>query len=287
MKYFLCLLLAVLPAMGQPRVVPIGLFTQFQPQPSPVLLDSVREEVGIVMAPLGIPFEWWSLDDRRDNQAATELAVVTFRGNCTAAQLLTPVIPGPLGFTYISDGQVLPFAEVDCDRIRDFLRHDLLRKSAPERESMLGRAVGRVMAHELFHIFLRSRHHGSTGVSEPNFTQAELLSDRFELASREFRILRASLKPARTQNSKLRAAASPIAGQFIYRESGCAACHGPQGGGTPSAPSLRGALADARAFASRLATDVKKMSQSKTARRTPPALDEDEIADMLSFLNGS
>jgi len=182
---------------------------------------------------------------------------------------------------------VLPFAEVNCDRIRDFLREDLIRTHSTERESVYGRAVGRVLAHELFHVFVRSAAHGARGVAEPAFTQAELLGNEFQLATREFRLLRAGLKQARVQNSHLRSAASPLAGRFIFQESGCASCHGPQGGGTPSAPPLRGALADVKAFAGRLASNVKKMSrQAKAAPIEMGSLDDDEIADIVSFLGG-
>jgi hypothetical protein len=290
MKYFLCLALSALPALGQPvAVAPLALFTLFQPQPSPVMVASIRREVGDIMAPLGFPFEWWSIDGAQINQEAAELAVITFRGNCSSANLLiATTTPGPLGLTHISNGEVLPFADVDCDRIRDFLRKDLLRVSANEREHLLGRAVGRVLAHELFHVFVGTTHHGTSGVAEPAFTERELMSDRFRLESREFRILRASLKQARRRNSLLRSAASPVAGRFIFQESGCSACHGPVGEGTPSAPALRGSLADVNGFAARLARDMKKMSSlAKSAWRGATALDEDEIADVMSFLNKS
>lgn len=288
MKYFLCLALSALPALGQSvAVAPLAFFTQFQPQPSPVMVDSIRREVASIMAPLGFPFEWWSIDGAQINQEAAELAVITFRGNCSSTNLLfTTTVPGPLGLTHISNGEVLPFAEVECDRIRDFLRRDLLRASASERERLLGRAVGRVLAHELFHIFVGTTHHGTSGVAEPAFTERELMSDRFQIETREFRILRASLKQARRRNSQLRSAASPVAGRFIFQESGCTACHGSLGEGTPSAPALRGALADVRSFAAKLSRDMKRMpSQAKSAGRGATALDEDEIADVMSFLN--
>ena len=290
MKYFLGLALAVWPALGQTgAVAPIALFTQFQPQPSPVVFDSMRREVGNIMAPLGFPLQWWSLDEHPGFGAATELAVITFRGNCNPAYLFsTGSTDGPLGFTNLTDGLVLPFAEVNCDRIRDFLKDDLTHMKLKEREEVFGRAVGRVVAHELFHVFVGTRKHGSSGVAEPAFTQRDLLSDHFRLDPREFRLLRASLKPARAQNSRLRSGASPVAGRYIFEESGCATCHGPMGNGTASAPALRGALNNAKAFAATLAHSFRKMSiQAKAKRIGGPPLDADEVADVFSFLNES
>ena len=160
MKYFLGFALAVLPALGQTgATAPIALFTQFQPQPSRVVFDSLRREVDNIMAPLGFPFQWWSLDGRAEFQSATELAVITFRGDCNPVYLFTTSnTPGPLGFTHWTGGQMLPFAEVDCDRIRGFLKDDLLYRKLKEREEVFGRAVGRVVAHELFHVFVGTRH---------------------------------------------------------------------------------------------------------------------------------
>jgi mono/diheme cytochrome c family protein len=221
---------------------------------------------------------------------ASELAVVTFRGNCGIANLFTPATDsGPLGFTHMSGDAVLPFAEVDCERVRELLRKDLLHMRTEDGEAAFGRALGRVLAHELFHIFVGTKHHGSGGVAESAFTRGELLSDQFQFSTRDFRLLRASLQPARRQNSRLRSAASPLSGRFIFEESGCASCHGTAGEGTPSAPALHAArkLVDAKSLTAKLAKDVMSMYRhAKTVWLPPPALDDDEIADVVSFLNG-
>jgi cytochrome c551/c552 len=285
-----CLALAALPALGQAAVAPVVIFTHFQPQPSPLVFDSIRREVASIMAPLGFPFEWRPLDSPRDSEGARQLAVVTFRGNCSTANLLVPMtISGPLGITHISSGEVIPFAEVDCDRIRTFLRRNLMRTDGRHRESVFGRAIGRVLAHELFHVFAGTARHGSGGVAEPAFTEQDLMSDRFQLETREFRILRAHLKEARKQNSRIRSATSPLAGRFIFQENGCADCHGTLGEGTQSAPTLRVAhkLVDEKTFHAKLVQGAMRLStQAKAPRLAAPALDEDEIADVLSFLNG-
>jgi hypothetical protein len=289
MKYFLCCLgLAALPAFGQSReVAPVALFTHFQQRPSQAVFDSIRQEVASIVAPLGFPFEWRSLDDAQGNEAAAELAVVTFRGNCSIANLLTATTEsGPLGITHITGGVVLPFAEVDCERVHDLLRNHLIRTPAEDREMVFGRAVGRVLAHELFHIFAGTTHHGAGGLAEPAFRATELMSPRFQFNAREFRLLRVGLKSARRQNSRLRSASSPLSGRSIFGESGCASCHGTLGQGTRSAPALRATNhpVDTKTLAAKLVKDVTRMySLAKDLR--PPSLDDDEIADVVSFLN--
>ena len=292
MTYFrCCLVLAALPALGAAaEVTPVALFTHFEKPPSQQVADSIRREVESILAPLGFPLEWKSLDGVRGDEVSASLAVVTFRGSCDASNLLAGGKTTPLGITHISDGVVLPFTEIDCEAVRNFLRKDLLRAQTQDREAAFGRAVGRVLAHELLHVFAGTAHHGSGGVAKPAFTESELLAGRFFFETAEFRTLRAGLKQARLQNKRLRPAASPVSGRFIFEENGCARCHGPSGQGTKSAPALRaaGASADVKALAARLAQDALRMcTRAKaTVGVSVPPLDDDEIADVASFLCG-
>ena len=50
---------AVSPAPGQ--VGSVALYTDYQSQPSPVVVKALREEVDFLMAPDGLRFEWRSL----------------------------------------------------------------------------------------------------------------------------------------------------------------------------------------------------------------------------------
>jgi len=292
-RFFPCLALAVLPVLGQSgHIAPIAIYTQFQQKPSEAVSSSIRKEVGEILAPLGIAMEWVSLEEDRGREVSVDLAVVTFHGRCDTTDLRWWVDdpPGALGMTHVSSGDVIPFTEVDCDRIRIFLAKQLALVWPRNRDMIYGRAVGRVVAHEFFHIFAGTRHHGSAGVAEPGFTQEALMAGQFQFDSSDLRLLRESLKLARRQNNRERAAASPLSGSYIFREDGCSSCHGPSGGGTPSAPALRvsGKPLDPKTIAAKLVKGISAM-YSHTAKHhlQPPALDDDEIADLVSFLNGS
>lgn len=292
MSYFLrCLALAALPAFGQTAgIAPVAIFTDFQHSPSPVVSDSIRQEVENILAPLGLPLQWKSLAGLRGDEMAIALAVVTFHGNCTTADLINPSDKrSPLGITHISGGVVIPFTEVECDRVRAFLRKDLQRTLSEKRDAVFGRAVGRVLAHELFHIFVGTTHHSSGGVAEPFFTESELMAGEFQFESSEMRLLRASLKQARQQYARSRSAASPLAGRSIFQEEGCASCHGAQGQGSGSAPAIRIAGSrplEPKALATKLAKSFTTMySHARNRRLKAPALDDEEIADVVSFLS--
>ena len=287
----LCLALATLPALGQPGgMAPVTIYTSFQQVTPPPVAGAIRAEVTSIMAPLGLPLEWRSLATATGDEVSATLAVVTFRGDCTADVLTDAGSGGALGWTHVTDGVVLPFTEVDCGRIRGFLRRELLRVDPRERDRDLARAVGRVTAHELYHVFAGTRHHGSGGVAEPVYTQRELMANEFRFEDREFQTLRAGMLPALIEERRLQGSAqdSPQVGQAIFQSRGCTSCHGAKGEGTPLAPALRapGKPVSFSTIAAKLIRDVTHMYQSaKDRKRKPPALTDAEIGDLVSFLN--
>jgi hypothetical protein len=181
------LLLAALPAAGGSRVyeLPVALYTTFQ-QPAPAaVVDSMHAELGLILAPSGMRFEWRSLDNVSGSDVSSELAVLTFKGRCDVEGLtFRAASVGALGWTHVTDGVILPFADIDCDRIRLFLQSELVYFSTPEREVAFGRALARVVAHELYHIFVRTAEHGSAGICKSAFSVQELLAGDFQIKMR-------------------------------------------------------------------------------------------------------
>src|SRR5579872_1279483 len=165
----------------QTTVAPITLYTQFQQQPPAAVMQALQEELASIMAPMGLTFDWRTISSVNGNSVSVELAVFTFKGRCDADGLLPQrTTPGALGWTHVSDGAILPFSDVDCDRIRSFIQRDLLTFPPRDREEIFGRAIARVVAHELYHIFANTSHHSSFGVSKAAYTVQELLSDEFQ-----------------------------------------------------------------------------------------------------------
>jgi hypothetical protein len=193
---FFCLVLAVWPAIGGQQgaeLAPIALYTQFQQEPPQAVLESLQDEVESIMSPIGLHFDWRSLTATRGNEAHAELAVVKFRGKCG----LSAVPPhatssGPLGWTYISEGVILPYSDVDCDRTRAFVHKDLMGLRIEERDKIFGRALGRILAHELFHIFANTQHHLACGVGKAAYTVRDLLSSDFRFDEQDLMLLRNS-----------------------------------------------------------------------------------------------
>jgi hypothetical protein len=191
------LVLAVLPALGQQPgapIAPIALYTSFpQQQPPSAVLQALQDEVESIMSPTGLRFEWRSLSGVHGDEVAVELAVLTFRGRCDPDGVMAHGSHvGALGWTHVSDGIILPFSEVDCDGLRHFLQSGLQAIRPSDRGMAFGRAVGRVLAHELYHIFADTKHHGSCGVAKEAYSVHDLLADDFQFERRESQALRTS-----------------------------------------------------------------------------------------------
>jgi hypothetical protein len=90
-----------------------------------------------------------------------------------------------LGFTRTSNGQVLPFSELECGHIRRSIAPLAVGYSTKDRESLLGRAMGRVLAHELFHIFANTEKHGQQGVTKTSYNRKDLVAEGFEFDAQD------------------------------------------------------------------------------------------------------
>jgi hypothetical protein len=190
-----CLLAGVFPGRSETRgatFAPITLYTQFQQAPSEDVLEALRDEVESIMAPIGLRFEWRDLAQAGGHEVSAELAVVSFKGRCDTVGLVShSKFEGALGWTHVSDGQILPFTDVSCDRVREFAQFGLLSYRGEDRDEKYGRALGRVLAHELYHIFANTMRHGS-GVSKESYSVQDLLSDDFQFQAKESRQLQAN-----------------------------------------------------------------------------------------------
>ena len=172
---------------------PVTLYIDFQQPVPPVVLEAVRDEVNSIMSPMGLRFDWQSLADFRPGRASAAVAVAHFEGHCDVSGLVMRGNQvGSLGWTEISDGTILPFTHVDCERVRTFLQTTLLGYRPQDRERAYGRALGRVLAHELYHVYGDTSKHTARGVAKEKYSVADLLAAEFQFHEKETRALRSS-----------------------------------------------------------------------------------------------
>jgi hypothetical protein len=192
-------------------VAPVTLYTQFQQDPTAPLLASMQDELAIIMTPAQVQFDWHSLADAR-GRVSSRLAVIHFKGACDIADLRADAgYPGPLGWTHVSDGEILPFIDVDCGGIRLFLQHDLIAVPAAEREEAFGRAVARVLAHELYHLLANTQTHRDRGIAKAIYSVGDLLSQTLQFDKKDCALLR--LQAGRVEPHRSAQFSAPAQGQ--------------------------------------------------------------------------
>jgi hypothetical protein len=101
-----------------------------------------------------------------------------------------------LGETSVSSDRVLPYVQVNCDSLIRALAPSLQPLSMPLRRVVFGRALGRVMAHELYHILSQRKDHEQTGAAKSSFSLEDLTARRFEF---EFPTIAAATAGVQTQ----------------------------------------------------------------------------------------
>ena len=153
-------------------------------------LSFMKKELTTLMHAAGYRVEWGG------ESHSDDLVVVELNGNCSLpAGYERPSAPSaaPAAFasTNVTDGQVLPFASVNCATITRSLSTTLWKEAGAQRDFFYGRALARVIAHELYHILMRSTDHSRNGVTRRCFSNAELMADRFEFEGPALAQLRA------------------------------------------------------------------------------------------------
>lgn len=141
--------------------------------------EAMRAETARLLAPAGLRLDWRGTVARGED--FPQLISLGLRGDCAAGPDFRPTGPDlRLAHTAVSDGKVLPFATVECGLVRKVLARQLIQAEKEEREELLGRALGRVVAHEIYHMVLRTREHSSSGASRPCFRPSDLTAADFE-----------------------------------------------------------------------------------------------------------
>jgi len=157
-----------------------------------VVVSAMMAEAESLLAPTGHAVDWWTPDA---TAAPGTLIVMDLKGGCEPLQdrEAAPLQgASALGSTLVVDGRVSPFGQVNCDIVTRYLNRALAGVPGSLRNQQLGRALGRVLAHELYHMLGETRDHAREGVAKPEFTVTELMAESFAFESAAAAALRAS-----------------------------------------------------------------------------------------------
>lgn len=165
---------------------PLTIFVPAEFTSSSPLLKAMRKEAARLISPADYLASWLPTS-AAVGASFEQLVVIRFTGQCSSraedadvVQRAPSTTAASLATTSVSGGQVLPFVRVDCDRTRRLIEHALAPLPSGARDTIYGRALGRVVAHELYHVLAHTTGHHAVGASKPCFSAADLLSSRFQ-----------------------------------------------------------------------------------------------------------
>lgn len=153
-------------------------YFKFEGPSSPAVYNSMKREMSTLFLKTALAFEWKRLEETSEFESVPNLVVVRFRGDCRMTHPYPPIDErGVFAWTAVTDGVVLPFSTVDCDRVRNAVSMAMWGADRPRDAQLMGRALARIVAHELFHLFTNRRDHSERGVARHALTGAELIAD--------------------------------------------------------------------------------------------------------------
>src|ERR1017187_3288180 len=159
----------------------ITIVLDFQGPRSEQSVAEMKREFAGIMKDTAVRFDFRSRS-QASQETLSDLVLVRFKGKC----VLDPVgylydERGPMAFTYSTDGACQPFSEVACDKVTSAVRSAMSGSDFANADVLLGRALGRVLAHEVVHMLSKSGAHGHTGVAKTALSGSQLIAPELRL----------------------------------------------------------------------------------------------------------
>jgi hypothetical protein len=166
----------------------LTILLDFEKGPSQATLGEMNREIQNLLKKTGVRLDVRLRSEVPEHQDFEDVVLLRFRGTCKASHFV-PLLDerGPFGWSHTSDGTILPFADVACDHVRRAVEEAIFGGQKAQRDLLFGRALGRVVAHELYHIIGGVHTHGKKGLAQAALSGRELVADRMTLEPEDAR----------------------------------------------------------------------------------------------------
>ncbi|MBN9661457.1 MAG: hypothetical protein J0H49_24900 [Acidobacteria bacterium] len=188
----LCLMGAVLTAHAA-HSARVGILVNVPPTTPAPVVEALQSETEDNLKDTGLQLIWSFSQEEAAQETYDRVISLRLLGRCV------PLRPEPvknsrvLGFTHISDGTVLPFVEISCDTVLRVMGSGSPRVTPYYPPNEFGRALGRVLVHEMLHVLTVSSTHERDGLTKPAFNRADLTLGNLRLTGRALQRLHRSL----------------------------------------------------------------------------------------------
>lgn len=195
MRFVLCIAAAVMLA-GNSGVAEthLALILSFEKPTSEMIIAAMRAEVERLFAPVQAVIELAVLDDGLAlTSAADHMIFIDFEGECRPGLRERPgkVSDLTLGHMYSVDNQLQAIARIRCSALG--------RHIGPVTEGVYGRALARIVAHEMYHYLTQRSSHGNHGLFTSDLSAPSLTGHWLDFDKDDLGMLKAHLAERRTE----------------------------------------------------------------------------------------
>jgi hypothetical protein len=175
----------------------LAVYSRSAPPLDSLTQHSLNQELMRLLSPADIQVVWRN-QNRELSEESGRLVVGSFDGDCSVENLPSYASPlakaATLAESSMSDGRVIPYFTVDCARMVRTLAPTLQHLSVPFRSAVLGRALARVIAHEIYHIVAETVDHEKSGLSKAQLSLTDLIETKFEFSPDSLRRIRVAIR---------------------------------------------------------------------------------------------
>jgi hypothetical protein len=194
-RFALSLILCAAPVLAGQPTTPVTAIVLPDGRYSKLAIREMGREAAHILKQSGVSLRWHVGPPTQSVSGL--LVVVKLVGHCDMDGTPAFLVPGPLGWSHEVNGAILPFSDLACDNIRGAVQSAMLDGNQIRGNVLLGRAMGRVLAHELYHIVADTSDHGREGVTQASLTPRELTAGQLELRPSELAAMQIGLGRAR------------------------------------------------------------------------------------------
>ena len=151
----------------------------------PEVVNALKSELAEIWRGEPVKLNWKPLETLQPGDSFPDLVVVHFKGDCK----LHPLEPfriderGPQGsalaYSPMVDGEVQPFSSILCERVQRSVQSALRPNQRKSANKLYGRALGRVLSHELYHILNQTKEHEQQGLAKKSLSGQQLIEPHF------------------------------------------------------------------------------------------------------------
>ena len=155
----------VLPAQD-----PVVVLLQFDQKPSLPVVNSLHEELESLFEGAGIRLDLRHIETRPLRRKSERAAVVHFSKGCAPPIVIRrrEAEVRALAHVHQAGKRVLDLVEVNCRNVSEYISTAITTSDLGRLDTLYGRALARVVSHELLHWMLNERNHSKSRLFCPH-----------------------------------------------------------------------------------------------------------------------